>query len=150
MKRESLNWWVTFFANLGVLGGLVFVGFEIHQNTAQLRADGAQSITEMVNDMNAGVYSDPSLAEILMRGTQDRTALDAVERERFDLFQFSRLNIAEYTSDLEKEGISDLNFRYTEFIVREFNERPGLQQFIREYEKVYVGSDELLARLLGR
>lgn len=150
MKRESLNWWVTLLANLGVLGGLVFVGFEIRQNTAQLRADGAQSITEMVNDMNAGVYSDPSLAEILMRGTQDRTALDAVERERFDLFQFSRLNIAEYTSDLEKEGISDLNFRYTEFIVREFNERPGLQQFIREYEKVYVGSDELLARLLGR
>jgi hypothetical protein len=59
------------------------------------------------------------------------------------------LNIAEYILDLEREGVSDLNFRYVDFIVREFNERPGLQAFIREYEDIYGGSQELLARLLG-
>ena len=150
MNRESLGWWLTLLANLGVLGGLVFVGFEIRQNTAQLRAEGARSITEIVNVTNAGVYSDPSLAELILRGRQDLEALDPIERERFDRFQFSRLNIAEYVLDLEREGISNLNFRYTEHVVDEFREHPGLRQFIRENEDGYVGSNELLDRLLDR
>jgi hypothetical protein len=50
---------------------------------------------------------------------------------------------------LESEGVSDLNFRYVEWIVREFRTKPGLRAFIREYENLYVGSDELLARRLG-
>jgi hypothetical protein len=150
LNRESLNWWLTLLANLGVLGGLVFVGFEIRQNTAQLRAEGSRSLTEAVNSLNAGVYSDSGLADIVLRGKRDLAGLDAIERERFDRYMFSRLNIAQYILDLESEGISDLNFRYVDFVVQDFNEQPGLRQFIREYERSCVGSDELLDRLLDR
>ena len=149
-SRESLNWWLTLFANLGVLGGLVFVGLEVRQNTRQLRAEGAYAITESVNSLNAGAYSDPVLEELLLRGTEDLRSLNPVERARFDRYQFSRLNIAEYILNLEREGVTDLNFRYAEFVVRDFNEQPGLREFIREYQDGYVGSQELLERLLGR
>jgi hypothetical protein len=149
MDRDSLNWWLTLLANVGVLGGLVFVGFEIQQNTSQLRTDASYSITASVNELNAGLYGNPEFAEIVFRGEADLGALTPVERKRFDLFEFSRLNIAEYVQDLEGEGVSDLNFRYVEWIVREFQAKPGLRAFIREYEERYVGSDELLARLLG-
>lgn len=149
MNRERLNWWLTLLANLGVLGGLVFVGLEIRQNTRQLRAEGARSITESVNAINAGVYSDAELTDILLRGRADLGSLNAIERERFDRYQFSRLNIAEYIRDLENEGVSNLNFRYDEFVVVDFNEQPGLRDFIREYEDGYVGSEELLRELLG-
>jgi hypothetical protein len=74
--------------------------------------------------------------------------LNAVERYQFASFQFSRLNIAEHALDLEREGVSDLNFRYVEWTVRAFNTKPGLRAFIREHEETYVGSDELLTRLL--
>ena len=148
MNRKNLNWWLSVVANLGVFGGLVFVGFEVRQNTVQLRAESSRSITETVNALNSGVYSDPELAEILHRGTKDLAVLNAVERDQFDAFQFARLNIAEYALDLEREGVSGLNFRYVEWIVREFNAKPGLRAFIREHEETYVGSDELLARLL--
>lgn len=137
-------------ANLGVLGGLFFVGLEIRQNTSQLRAEASRSITESVNALNAGVYSDPGLADLLLRGKQDLTSLDPVERERFDQYHFSRLNIVEHILDLEREGVSELNFRYAEFVVRDFNQNPGLAAFIRQYRDVYVGSDELLARLVGQ
>lgn len=150
MNRDSLNWWLTLLANLGVLGGLVFVGLEIRQNTSQLRAEASRSITESVNALNAGVYSDPDLTDLLLRGRQDLTTLDPVERERFDRYQFSRLNVAEHILDLEREGVSELNFRYAEFIVRDFTESPGLAAFVREYQDVYVGSEDLLDRLLGR
>jgi hypothetical protein len=132
-----------------VVGSLVFVGYEIRQNTSQLRAEGSRSITESVNALNAGVYSDPDLATLILRGTNDLAALTPEERFQFDSYQFSRLNIAEFVLDLEQEGVSDLNFKYVEWVVREFNERPGLRAFIREYEEDYVGSDELLGRLLG-
>ena len=149
MKRKDVNLWLSSITNIGVLFGLVFVGYEVRQNTVQLRAESSQSITEGVNALNAGVYSDPELAELLMRGTEDLGALDSVERNRFDAFQFARLNIAEYALDLEREGISDLNFKYVEWIVIEFNEEPGLRAFIREHKNTYVGSEELLVRLLG-
>lgn len=51
MSRESWNWWLTLLANVGVLGGLVFVGLEIRQNTSQLRTEASYSITESVNEL---------------------------------------------------------------------------------------------------
>ena len=149
MNREHLNWRLSVITNVGVLIGLVFVGYEIRQNTVQLRAESSLSITETVNALNAGMYSDPELAEILIRGTEDLGALNSVERSRFDSYQFARLNIAEYALDLEREGVTDLNFRYVEWIVRRFNEKPGLRAFIREHKNTYVGSKELLERLLS-
>ena len=148
MNRENLNWWLSLVTNFGVLCGLVFVGYEVRQNTVQLRAESSRSITESVNALNTGIYSDPELADVLIRGKEDLGALNPVERSRFDAYQFSLLNIAEYVLDLEREGVSGLNFKYVEWMVREFNEQPGLRAFIREYEERYVGSDELLARLL--
>lgn len=85
-----------------------------------------------------------------MRGEADLSSLTPVERRRFDVYQFSRLNIAEYVEDLAAEGLSEgVNFEYVEWTVRDFTTQDGLRAFIREYEDLYVGSEELLARLLG-
>jgi hypothetical protein len=149
MDREKFGWLISVIANLGVLGGLLFVGYEIRQNTVQLRAESSRSITESVNDLNVGIYSDAEFAAVLLTGTEDRGALNPVELYQFDMYQFSRLNIAEYVLDLEREGVSDLNFRYVDWIVRDFNTQPGLRAFIRDHEDTYVGSEDLLARLLG-
>ena len=149
MDQKKLNWWLSLLGNLGVLGGLVFVGFEIRQNTSQLRAEASHSITASVNEMNAGIYSDSTLADLVLRGEQNLGALNATERFRINAFQFSRLNVAEYIQDLEAEGVQNLNFRFVEYIVREFRTKPGLQAFIREREDNYAGSEELLEQLIA-
>ena len=82
MKKTDINQILGIVANLGVLAGLVFVGIELHQNTLESRAEGARSITESVNAINAGIYSDPGLADIIIRGRQDLSTLDTVERYR--------------------------------------------------------------------
>jgi hypothetical protein len=150
MDRKKLDWWISLLGNLGVLGGLVFVGFEIRQNTSQLRAEASHSITASVNEQNAGVYGDSTLAELLIRGEENLDALGSIERRRFDAFQFSRLNVAEYIQDLETEGVTNLNFRFKDLVIREFQTKPGLREFIREREDTYVGSRELLGKLLGQ
>lgn len=150
MNWKKLDWWLSLLGNLGVLGGLVFVGLEIRQNTSQLRAEASQAITASTNELNAGIYGDAGLADLVKRGEQNLETLNAIERRRFDAFQFSRLNIAEYILDLETEGVSNLNFRFVDYVVREFQTKPGLQEFMREYEETYVGSEELLSRLIRR
>jgi hypothetical protein len=137
--------WLSLLANLAVLGGLVFVGLEIRQNPSQLRTDASYSITASVNELNSGLYGDPGLTDIVLRGEEDLGSLDEIERARFDSYQFARINIAEYVEDLEMEG----SFRYAEFIVREFQTKPGLRAFIREHRDTYAGSADLLARFLG-
>jgi hypothetical protein len=144
--------WKTFAELTGVaavVASLIFVGFEVRQNTSQLRTEAARAVTEMVNDLNASLYSDAALAEIVEKGTQDFDALDKIELAQFELFQFARLNIADYIVDLEREGVSDLSFRYVDYIVRDFNTKPGLQAFMRKHAETYVGSPALLARLLN-
>ena len=106
MKKVDVGQMLGILANLAVLLGLVFVGFELRQSNQELRSEGARAITESVNAINAGIYSDPGLAKIILAGEQDLTALDAVERERFDRWQFSRLNIAEYILDLSRLLVS--------------------------------------------
>jgi hypothetical protein len=148
MDRKRLDWWLSLLGNLGVLGGLAFVGFEIRQNTSQLRAEASYAITASVNEQNAGVYGDSTLAELLIRGELNLDTLSSIERRRFDAFQFSRLNVAEYIQDLEDEGVTNFNFRFRDFVIREFQTKPGLRAFIRERANTYVGSKELLARLI--
>lgn len=132
-----------------VVASLVFVGYEVRQNTSQLRTDAARSVTEMVNHLNAGIFSDAALAVIVRKGAWDFAALDEIERAQFESYQFARLNIADYIMDLEQEGVSGLSFRYLDYIVRDFNQKPGLQAFIRAHAETFVGSPVLLSRLLN-
>jgi len=132
-----------------VVASLVFVGYEIRQNTSQLRTEAARSVTEMVNDLNAGIFSDPALTKIVEKGAQDIETLNEIELAQFESFQFARLNIADYIMDLEHEGVSNLSFRYLDYIVRDFNTKPGLQAFIHNHAETFVGSQVLLSRLLN-
>ena len=104
-----------------VVASLAFVGYEVRQNTSQLRTDGARSVTEMVHHLNAGIFSDASLAKIVEKGVQNFELLDEIERAQFESYQFARLNIADYIMDLEREGVSGLSFRYADYIVSDFN-----------------------------
>ena len=130
-----------------VVISLVFVGYELRQNTKQMRAEASNTITERVNMMNAGVYNDASLASILIRGEQEILSLNEVELRRFVLYQFSRLNLAEYILDLDAQGVSDLNFDFVNVLVRDFKTQPGLQKFIQSIDSTYEGSDQLYLML---
>lgn len=132
-----------------VVASLIFVGLEVRQNTSQLRTEAARAVTEMVNDLNASLFSDADLTEIVLKGSQDFDALNEIELAQFESFQFARLNIADYIMDLEREGVSNLSFRYVDYVVRDFNRRPGLRAFMRKHAETYVGSPALLARLLN-
>ena len=134
MKKIDLGQTITILANLGVIGGIVFLAFEIRQNTAQMRAEAAYSIHQDVQRMNESEYSDRNLVELLVRADEQYELLDAVDKHRVNAFYFSQINLADFVMGLEEEGLSDLIFRTEDFIVELFRESPGRRAFI---ESVY-------------
>jgi hypothetical protein len=143
MNVEKLNHWLMLAANIGVIGGIVFLAYEIRQNTSQMRTESSYAITEIVNVQNANRYTDPELTDLILRGNEDFHSLNPNEKSRYQQYQFSRLNIADYILFLETEGLTDLQFRYVEWTVRELHENPGAMQWWATVADGWVGSDQL-------
>jgi len=149
MKKLSVAQIISVLANVAVFGGLVFLGYETHQNTIQLRAAASYSLTEGLSSLNSGIYNDAGLADILVRGEQDLSSLTPPELARFGAFQFDRINLAIHFQVLEGMGVTDVQFPVVEFLVQEFHTKPGLQSWIRSVRDVWVGAPELYQALLS-
>jgi len=148
MKPKKLNAWLTLVANFGVIAGLIFLGYEIRQNTTQLRAEALYSINEAISTLNAGVYNDAVLADIKVRGEADFSSLNQIEREQFSMYQFDRINLAELYLSLKDEGLTDIHFPFDQFLIRDFRSKPGLQQFLKYVDEDWEGSRYLYDQLL--
>jgi hypothetical protein len=148
MKPKKLNAWLTLVANFGVIAGLVFLGYEIRQNTIQLRADALYSINEAISTLNAGIYNDPVLADIKVRGEADFSSLNQIEREQFIMYQFDRINLAELYLALKDEGLTDIHFPFDQFLIKDFRAKPGLQQFLTYVDEDWEGSRYLYDQML--
>ncbi len=147
MKLREFNPWFTLVANIGVVGGLIFLGYEVQQNTSQLRAESSYSVNEALSMMNSAIYNDPILANIVDRGEKDLFSLDDIERRQFIAYQFDRINLAIHIQALEKDGLSDIHFPYVEFLTNQFRSKPGLQEFLVFVDEEWEGSRELYDRM---
>ncbi len=147
MKTKKVKLWITLIANLGVVGGLVFVGFEVQQNTTQIRAEASYSINEALSNLNSAIYNDPVFADIVVRGDKKFSSLNPTERRQFNAYQYDRLNLARHVLTLEDQGLSQVHFPYLDRLVKDFHRSPGLQEFLVFIEDERVGDPELFERL---
>lgn len=150
MKTKKVNKWITLIANLGVVGGLVFVGLEIQQNTTQIRADASYSINEALSNLNSAIYNDPIFADIVVRGEENLSSLSLAEQRQFNAYQYDRINLAIYVLDLEDDGLAKLHFPYVDRLAQDFHRSSGLQEFLILVEDEWVGHPELYERLRKR
>lgn len=87
MRFDRLNNWLTLFANLGVIAGLVFVGFEIRQNTLAM---DRQIRIEFADNVHGQLAESDHLAPIvtkIMAAQENSTGLISDLSEEFDLTQ---------------------------------------------------------------
>ena len=150
MKAKKVNKWITLVANLGVVGGLVFVGLEVQQNTTQIRAEASYSINEALSNLNSAIYNDPIFADIVLRGEENISSLSLVEQRQFNAYQYDRINLAIYVLDLEADGLSQIHFPYVDRLAQDFHGSSGLQEFLNLVEDDWVGHPELYERLRKR
>lgn len=72
MSADQISKWLTIFSNIGVLLGIVFLGFEIQQNTQMVRSQTRDSMTEKQLSWNYFAGSDREKAETFGRGEQNQ------------------------------------------------------------------------------
>lgn len=152
MKKLDLAHAISVLANVGVMAGLVFLGYEVRQNTTQIRAQAAYSINQSAEVLNQAVYQDREFADLLVRGEQSFDNLDPLDKQRLTAYFFTEINLADYMLRLEDEGLSELHFRYVDWKVRQFTSSTGRKEFVNSVitRPAFVGSDKLYDLLHGK
>ena len=67
-----------------LFGSLVFVGFQIRQNTNATRAVSHHTITDAMNQINFAIVKDEAVASLWLSGLNDNLFLDEIKREQFN------------------------------------------------------------------
>ena len=66
METERLNFWMSFLANIAVLGGVIFLALEIQQNTNAIRATAIQESVNVARQQILLLATDPDMNRLDM------------------------------------------------------------------------------------
>ena len=77
MKLSELNEWLTLIANIGVFAGLIFLAYEVQQNSDIARTAAYNDNINSFNEWRYEIVSDPELLQMMAdyRGHEDATLL---------------------------------------------------------------------------
>ena len=107
MKRFELGQLMTFVANLGILGGLLLLAFELRQNNELMEADARQNRVQMSVDAWRFFAENGDLIEMRER-EKSGEELSNAETRRVDASVMSVLVIVAWTFAELPEESSDL------------------------------------------
>lgn len=74
---SKLNNWLTLLANVGVIAGILFLAYEIRQNTTSLHAAAIQASTEVARENIMALVNDPSLIDLKNKESGELTQAEA-------------------------------------------------------------------------
>jgi hypothetical protein len=149
MKKIDLGQAIALFANIAVIAGIVFLAFELRQNTIATQLIAAGSSAGYIRDMNALIVENGELAEMLVKRSADGE-LTAAERLRLVTFLSSTLIGWHAIYEQHQEGLlSDEQWRvYREGMRQVLLGYPYVQQFwARQRDSYSVGFNRLIEQL---
>ncbi len=74
-----------FIAAIGVVVSLVYLAFQIRQNTRSVRAASYHAVVTNLSNLSAAVGRDAPVADLFVRGQSDLQALSPTEQRQFAL-----------------------------------------------------------------
>ena len=83
MNLDNLNKWLTLIANVGVIAGILFLAYEIRQNTQMMQAAAIQESTNIAREQLYFMAGDSEMARIEKLGDEDPSQLTPVEFQRY-------------------------------------------------------------------
>ena len=106
MKLESWGLIAEVVSAIAVVLSLIFVGLQIQQNSQAQVQTGTQAVVREYND-GIRALSDPELACLYVRGSQDYLSLSGAERVRYSAFFISMFNVQQQMHRLRLDGAID-------------------------------------------
>jgi hypothetical protein len=68
MNVDRLNRWLGLFANFGVLAGILFLAFELNQNTVATRLEAASNFNASFSEIEFFIVGNPEFSDLLTKG----------------------------------------------------------------------------------
>ncbi len=68
MNLDRLNRWMTLAANIAVLAGILFLSFELRQNTMASRLQAASDFQDSFSEIEFFIAQSPEFASLLVKG----------------------------------------------------------------------------------
>jgi hypothetical protein len=151
MKKIDVGQTISILANIGVIAGIVFLAFELRQNTVATQLIAAGSSAAYIRDMNNLVAENGELAEILVKR---RTGNSLTEAENLRLATFLSSTFIGWQAihEQHEEGLlSDELWRvHREGMRTVLQGNPYVQEvWARQSDRFSVEFRELIQRLIG-
>jgi hypothetical protein len=134
-----------FIGSIAVLVTLVYLARQMKQNNRSQSAESYNTVVQGFNDINQWVATDQTLADIMLKGEEDRTLLTPSEERQFLLLTQSYLNQYSRMFHLYKAGmleesiwhmhLGDLAGRIDTMQLQLFTLPDELRSTIAEHEK---------------
>jgi hypothetical protein len=84
------------FASVVIVISLIYVGFEVNQNTQALQNEVHQNVLSILTDQQHVLVEDAEFLEIFLTAETTPTNLSALEWSRFEQFMYGRFGVWEY------------------------------------------------------
>jgi len=84
MNTEKLNSWLGVLANIGVIAGIVFLAFEIRQNTEVAVSSAELEVSNLQTEFHMRLAENPDLARLYRVGQLNPQELTDVEKIQFE------------------------------------------------------------------
>lgn len=128
-------------AAIAVVISLIFVGFQIRQNSATLQAAAAQAVHENFAAWYTAAQSDPDLLELSTKGMRDYSSLTEIEKAQFIAMFMAFCSHTQDAFFKWREGsLSPELFRGWEYLSMNFFSTPGGEVFWDE--RGYLFADD--------
>jgi hypothetical protein len=85
VNLDSTNRWLTLVANIGVLAGIIFLAYELQQNTVATQLEAASNFNASFSEIELFIAGNPEFAELLTRGREGEE-ITGVDQLRLTVF----------------------------------------------------------------
>ncbi len=114
----------------GVIGSLVFVGWQLLQNTDALRTATSNSHMEIYSSLSIHIAENREMATLYLSGLTDFSSLDDIDRVRFVAFMSSAFRYYETSFVQHSKGnLDDELWDNIETQLRDMTTAPGVRSW---------------------
>ena len=141
MKRPDLSQSITILANIGVIAGIVFLGYELRQNNDELQSQTRTNMYQMQAEIQRDVFTNAGgVTDLVMKAAQGQE-LTLTELNRLNAFRGYVLRTFEFMFKEDLAGARDSSA----FMVLIFENIPDFLEF---YEQRKDSQDPDFVRFL--
>jgi len=116
MNVDKLSSWLQIAANVGILGGLVLVGFQLRQNSEILQAQMMSAESQSVIDQEMQIIGDQGAAA-WVSAMSDPTKVSAEHHRVMEAIFWSAIESWRHYEELGMLGLTNIDPRYSRYRV---------------------------------